>query len=103
MESRTEGNAMQPGLTPQQPDASQNNAVIATQPAAPIAVPQPTGLPIAAEADSEELDQEWVNKAKEVVEGAKADPFTLSNELSKVRVEYLKTRYNKDVNISEGH
>jgi hypothetical protein len=50
-----------------------------------------------------DLDQEWVNKAKEVVERTKNDPFTLTKELSKVKAEYLKTRYNKEIKADENN
>lgn len=49
----------------------------------------------------EELDLEWVNKAKDIVEQTKADPFTLSNELNKVKADYLKVRFSKELNIGE--
>lgn len=57
-------------------------------------------LTVAEEAASdEELDQEWVNKAKEVVEQTKGDPFAQSNALNKIKAEYLKARFNKDFNV----
>lgn len=51
--------------------------------------------------ESEELDQEWVEKAKDIVEKTKNDPFTQSRELSKVKAGYLKARYNKELKIDE--
>lgn len=51
-------------------------------------------------ASDDELDQEWVNRAKDVVERTKSDPYTQSNELNKVKAEYLKARFNKDFNVS---
>ena len=47
------------------------------------------------------LDQEWVSKAKQIVEKTKSDPFTESRELSKVKAEYLKARHDKDLMIGE--
>lgn len=47
----------------------------------------------------EELDQEWVNKARDIVEQTKSDPFTQSNELHKVRAGYMKARFNKELNV----
>ena len=58
----------------------------------------PAGAPAAG---SDEIDQEWVNKAKEIVERTKNDPFVQSKELNKVRADYLRTRYNKDIKVSE--
>jgi hypothetical protein len=50
-----------------------------------------------------DLDQEWVNKAKDIVEKTKGDPFMQSRELSKVKAEYLKSRYNKHISLGEDH
>lgn len=58
----------------------------------------PAGAPSAG---SDSIDEEWVNKAKEIVEHTKNDPFLQSKELNKIRAGYLKTRYNKDIKVSE--
>jgi len=50
-------------------------------------------------ASDEELDREWVNKAKDIVERTKSDPFAQSSELNKAKAEYLKARFNKELNI----
>jgi hypothetical protein len=86
-------------------------ATTAVQPAAvsPITVPVPDPqaltppISAAAPADdsSDDLDQEWVNKAKAIVEKTRSDPFLESKELSKVKADYLKTRYNKHIKIAE--
>lgn len=68
------------------------------QPAPQTALP----VQIADErASDDELDREWVNKAKDIVERTKADPFVQSNELNKVKAEYLKTRFSKDLNVGD--
>lgn len=51
--------------------------------------------------DSGAIDQEWVEKAKDIVERTKGDPFAESRELSKAKASYLKTRYNKDLKVAE--
>jgi hypothetical protein len=64
------------------------------------AAPQAT-LPVAVadeSASDDELDREWVNKAKDIVERTKFDPFAQSNELNKVKAEYLKARFGKEFN-----
>lgn len=58
-------------------------------------------VPIEEVATDEELDQLWVNKAKDIVEQTKADPFTQSNELNKVKAEYLKIRFDKEFNVGD--
>ena len=65
---------------------------------APIA--QPSQVADGALSD-EELDQLWVNKAKDIVEQTKTDPFALSKEINKIKAEYLKVRFDKDLNISD--
>jgi hypothetical protein len=49
----------------------------------------------------EALDQEWIDKAKAIVEQTKGDPFSQSKELNKVRAGYLKARYNKELEVGE--
>lgn len=51
--------------------------------------------------DDSTIDQEWVTKAKDIVEQTKGDPFTQSKELNKAKADYLKTRYNKDFKVPE--
>jgi hypothetical protein len=55
----------------------------------------------AAAANSDDLDQEWVDRAKAIVDRTKDDPFLESRELNKVKADYLKRRYNKDIKVSE--
>lgn len=57
--------------------------------------------PLADDNDDSAIDQEWVNKAKDIVEQTKGDPFTQSRELNKAKADYLKTRYNKDFKVAE--
>lgn len=56
---------------------------------------------VSSDDGSEELDQEWVSKAKDIVEKTKSDPFLQSQELSRVKAGYLKVRYNKDFKVGE--
>ena len=56
----------------------------------------------AAHADSDSaLDEEWVNKAREIVQKTHADPYLQSKELGKIKAQYIKVRYNKDIKDSE--
>jgi len=47
------------------------------------------------------FDEEWVNKAREVVSRAQTDPYIQSDALSKLKSQYIKLRYNKDIKTSE--
>lgn len=87
-----------PGLGLPPPSASQGvpgsdgryqQGSVAAAPAAP------------SDADANDLDEEWVNKAKAIVDQTKSDPFLASRELSKVKADYLRARYNKDLKVSE--
>lgn len=48
-------------------------------------------------ADVDLIEKEWVEKAKQIVEHTIDDPYTQQEELGKIKAEYLKKRYNKDV------
>jgi hypothetical protein len=52
-------------------------------------------------ADTSALDAEWVNKAKEIVERTHTDPYLQSKELSRIKAQYIKARYSKDIKVSE--
>jgi hypothetical protein len=92
-------------LRPAAPAFSTPAPVVAPNPAAAtLPLPQPVGmaLPAApANDDNDELDQEWVNKAKIIVERTKNDPFIESREISKAKADYLRTRYNKHIKVAE--
>lgn len=51
--------------------------------------------------DDSALDEEWVNKAREIVQRTHADPYLQSKEISKIKAQYIKVRYNKDIKSSE--
>jgi len=59
-----------------------------------------SSLPAIAD-DAELIEKEWVNKAKQIINQTKDDPYTQSRELNKVRADYIKKRYNKDMKLSE--
>lgn len=48
-------------------------------------------------ADGDLIEKEWVVKAKQIVEHTIEDPFKQQNELNKVRGQYMKKRYNRDI------
>lgn len=51
--------------------------------------------------DTDLIEKEWVDKAKEVIARTAHDPYLQNQELNRVKVEYLKKRYNKDVKQSD--
>lgn len=66
---------------------------VPTMPVAPLIQSDDEGL------KDGELDQEWVNKAKDVIAKTKTDPFTQSNEIHKIRADYLKARFGKELDV----
>jgi hypothetical protein len=71
----------------------------------PLEPTQPLVAPVAMDSSTDDntdaLDEEWINKAKAVVEQTKHDPRLESTELSKVKADYLRIRYNKHIKVAE--
>ncbi len=82
------------------PSGAQAVPHVSLQPAANQPVASTTS---AADDDSDDLDEEWVKKAKAIVERTKDDPFTESKELGKAKADYLRIRYNKQLKVAEDH
>lgn len=92
---------------------------LASEPPLPIA-PQPTAQlpaplandPLATDhnissstnplvaADDDLIEQEWVKKAKVIIEQTKTDPRLQESEVSKLQADYLKKRYGKEVPLT---
>ena len=49
--------------------------------------------------DSDLIEKEWVNKAKRIVEANREDPFKQSEELTGVKADYMKKRYDKNIKL----
>jgi len=68
----------------------------------PSAMPMSTDVAASAQPEDETaLDQEWVTKAREIVLRTHSDPYLQSKELSKIKAQYIKVRYNKDIKTVE--
>lgn len=48
------------------------------------------------------LEKQWIDKTKAVVAKTKDDPYQQNNEISKVKADYIKTRFNKIVHTKTG-
>ena len=90
-----------PGLGLQTSAPNDSTSGVPTAPISNAAPPPQAPDDRPSSEGAEALDQEWVNKAKDIVEQTKGDPFTRSRELNKVRAGYLKARYNKELEIGE--
>ncbi len=51
--------------------------------------------------DTDLIEKEWVERAKRIVEHTKNDPHEQTKEMSAMKADYLKKRYNKDFKLSE--
>lgn len=52
--------------------------------------------------DADLIEKEWVVKAKAIVAQTKDDPYAQNQSMTRVKADYLKKRYNKDLKVSEG-
>lgn len=51
--------------------------------------------------DDDLIEKEWVNRAKQIVERTRDNPYKQSEELTVVRADYMKKRYNKLIKLSK--
>lgn len=83
------------------------------QPVTAVAVPPVQGAPMQAPAsaathstsalmadDLDLIEKEWVVKAKAIVAKTKDDPYQQNQAMTKVKADYLKKRYNKDLKVN---
>lgn len=50
--------------------------------------------------DIDLIEKEWVEKAKEIVEKTRDNPYLQNKAISEIKADYIKKRYNKDVSKS---
>lgn len=102
-------NMEMPGSTPPAPVVSAPPAQVPpTQttpappaPAAQTAASQQQMMDELEAADSDLIEKAWIQKAKAIVEHTKADPHVQNKEINKVKSEYIKKRYNKDIKLND--
>lgn len=51
--------------------------------------------------DIDLIEKEWVEKAKEIVEKTKDNPYLQNKAMSEFKADYIKKRYSKDLIVSE--
>jgi hypothetical protein len=60
-----------------------------------------TKLALPTAKDSDLIEKEWVNKAKHIVDSTRDDPYRQSEQLTEVKVDYMKQRYGKTIKLSK--
>lgn len=69
------------------------NLPVSSQSAVNITVPDEA-------ADADLIEKEWVERAKQIVDHTRDDPREQQNALSRMKADYMKKRYNKDIKVS---
>jgi len=65
-----------------------------------LAAPVPVD-PHAAAADSDRIEQEWVDKAKAIIARTHDDPYLQKDQMSRIKAEYIQKRFNKTIKTDE--
>ena len=73
--------------------------------AAPVAIPDDTtqgdesnvSQSQQADRDSHRIESQWVERAKKVIAKTKDDPHSQKEEMSQVKAEYIRKRFNKTI------
>jgi hypothetical protein len=51
--------------------------------------------------DGDLIEQEWVNKAKAIVERTREDPYLQNKEMNKFKADYIMKRYKREIKVDE--
>lgn len=51
--------------------------------------------------DNDLIEQEWVIKAKAIVERTHDDPYLQNKEINKFKADYIKKRYKREIKVNE--
>jgi len=125
MEAQPQSAEQAPHLSDSQPEtAATVEAAPSKQTSAPQAVAPSTDMALAAAStsipsgdddtneqqvvsygrpkDTGQIERQWVDRAKAIVAQTQDDPFKQKNEMSKVKADYIKQRFNKVVKTDPG-
>lgn len=90
---------------PMRPTQKDNTNLASTPMIAPHTAPDPgvAGIAVSPQIadDTDLIEKEWVDRAKRIVEHTRNDPHQQNKEMSAMKADYLKKRYNKDLKLSE--
>ncbi len=51
--------------------------------------------------DNDKVEKEWVDKAKRIVQKTKHDPYQQSEQLTALKADYMRQRYNKIIKVEK--
>jgi len=51
--------------------------------------------------DIDLIEKAWVQKAKAIVESTQGDPYLQNKQINRMKVDYIKKRYNKDIVVGK--
>jgi hypothetical protein len=51
--------------------------------------------------DADLIEKEWVERAKSLVSQTQDDPYKQKNEMSKIKADYIKKRFNKTIPVED--
>lgn len=70
---------------------------------ADVRLPQSISVNSAMIADDADLiEKEWVDRAKAIVEHTSGDPHAQTEELARVKSDYITKRYNREFKVDPG-
>jgi hypothetical protein len=65
---------------------------------------QPSGYQLTAglpAKDADLIEKQWVDRAKAIVDQTQDDPFRQNKEMSKMKADYIKKRFNKSIPVED--
>lgn len=93
--------------------AAPEAAHLLAQPTMPLPTAAPVAMPPTDDADdegsnllgakpgaeSDRIEKQWIERAKSIIGQTAEDPHTQKNEMSKVKAQYIKKRFNKTLKV----
>ena len=86
-----------PVAAPTPPPPEPPTAVI---PLSPADTNSSTATSDLAADDRDIIEKAWIQKARTIVERTRDDPHEQNKEINKVKADYIKKRYNKDIKLN---
>lgn len=86
------------------PLASQSTPIIIPDTPAPVIGSDDNNLPtvpVQTTDHKDQIEKQWLERAKSVVAVTKDDPFKQKAEMSKVKAEYIQKKFNKKIRVDD--